>query len=119
VATLAAHRQRIAKAQVLAAVASFVLLAAAVLRAASLDTPGGLTPVAGAFVVGWITAVGLFVSLVFGSWKIVWFAWANPPVRRSDWAYIVIFSAWIVWTLFGAAFLLVSHSGTIQPGVYA
>jgi hypothetical protein len=108
---LSAYRQRIARTQLLVGAGSIVLLICSFLRVATLVGP--LDARGAAFLVGWIAMLGLFMSLVFGSWKIAWFVWRNPPAKGSDAVYIIAFSVWIVWTLFGAIFVAATHPGAV------
>jgi hypothetical protein len=111
---LIAHRQRIARLLIALGVASvafdlFVLFRLAFHYAGTLVWTNGDA----LRVVAELVGVMLFTALVFGAWKIAWFALRSPRVARSDWVYIVVFSGWVAYNLLVALFLTARHPGAI------
>jgi hypothetical protein len=90
---------------------AWAVLLSVLIWLAAQETPGtSIVSLAELFFIVKLTGIALFVALVFGGWKIAWFALRNPPARRGDTVYLFTFSIWIVWTLLGAGSLVMMRA---------
>jgi hypothetical protein len=97
---LTAHRQRIARWLLWLDAAAVVLTPIAARASGGSLSPAAMVAVGAAVVV---------LSLVFGAWKIAVFVWKDPPARRSDPIYLLVFGAWVAYIGCGSLWLLATN----------
>ena len=51
----------------------------------------------------------LLVSLVLGAWRVAWFAWRNPPARRHDALFLLVFGFWATYLGCGSLWLIATN----------